>query len=271
MLVCQCSTAHEYYLKYDVNPTLVRILTDMCDIYMTSYLDCEPEVVSELNCIRDLIDSGAKSATQTQTETDTQTQTESRERDRDRHRDTTCPTHLLPQCTNESITSLLGGALKVLLDCRFAMTEAVVSRYPHEMALLAVQVAGHLQQLLLKLLRILKLLPTATATATTEAESLSERQREECVQTTKLQYSLLLLGLTSAGTSTLTLGASSSSSSSTGDSSTPSGAGEGRLGEKEKKNTPAASAVAKPCCQALYVILERLNSVVFLKQLLLID
>lgn len=235
------STAHEYYLKYDVNPTLVRILTDMCDIYMTSYLDCEPAVISEMNCIRELMESGAKSAPSDSSST-----------------------NLLPQCTNESITSLLGGALKVLLDCRFAMTDAVVGRYSGEMALLAVDVARHLQVLLLKLLRILKLMPTSSAappatassdTAETnkagnewensfvssaaavsqEAVGGQGRGREQCVQILKTQYSHLL-SLTSA----------------TGSAST-------------EKTTPAEF------CQTLYIILEKLNAVIFLKQFLLLN
>ena len=209
-------------MKYDVNPTLVRILTDMCDIYMTSYLDCEGAVISEMNCIRDLIDSGAKSASGGED-------------------DAASSRHLLPQCTNESITSLLGGALKVIMDCRFALTEAVVDRHLGEMSSLAGQVAGQLQLLLLKVLRVLVLLPAADANALGSSGSAgpggdhgATLGREECVAVLKAQYAQLLAMTTSSS--------SSSAVSSTSET-----------------------------CQTLYAILERLNSVAFLKQFLLIN
>jgi hypothetical protein len=31
------SEAHKYYSRYDISPTLVLILTDMCDLYLASY------------------------------------------------------------------------------------------------------------------------------------------------------------------------------------------------------------------------------------------
>jgi hypothetical protein len=222
----------------------------MCDIYMTSYLDCEPAVISEINCIRELIESGAKSAVASGDDSNAK--------------------NLLPQCTNESITSLLGGALKVILDCRFALTEAVVGRYVEEMTGLSALVVRHLQHLILKVLRILVLLPTledASVVANTPSSSSSSSSsssplslvqgREECVAVLKAQYSLLL-ALSSAGT-----GAAGAAGASSGSGS---GSGTDGAGEEEKKSSVTAEA-----CQTLYCILERLNSVVFLKQFLLIN
>lgn len=215
-----CSTAHEYYLKYDVNPTLVRILIDMCDIYLTSYLDCEPAIVSEINYIRQLMDSGAKS-------------TERKEADN-------YPSCLLPQSTNESITSLLGGAFKVVLDCRFAMTEAVVGRYPVEMAPLAIQVAEHLKQLLLKVLRILVLLPSRS-----EVDRVPEKEKEECIKMMKHQYTQLL---------TLT-----------NTSIVASDDGKDRAGEQKTGDLTVSP------CPTLYTVLDKLNSSVYLRMFLWIN
>jgi hypothetical protein len=36
--------AHRYYSKYDIGPTLVMIMTDMCDLYLASYQSCEKEL-----------------------------------------------------------------------------------------------------------------------------------------------------------------------------------------------------------------------------------
>ena len=89
-----------------------------------------------MNCIRELIESGAKSSPA------------------GKDTDNNSLTNLLPACTNESITSLLGGAFKVILDCRFAMTQAVVGNHGAEMSTLPLQVIIHLQQLSRKILRV---------------------------------------------------------------------------------------------------------------------
>lgn len=213
----RASTAHEYYLKYDVNPTLVRILTDMYDIYMTSYVDCEQAIVDEMNsCLGELVHAGAEGS------------------------------GVLPQCTNESIASLLGGGLKVLLDCRFAMTEAVAGRHAAEMAPLVAGVVTRLQQLLLKLMRVLKLLPPLQPQLLVSphdrgGESGMCASSGECVLLLKQEYAQLLVAARPLPVS-------------------------GCSG-------PAADAhaVSVGSCQALYVILDRLNSISFLKRFLLIN
>ena len=173
------SEAHEYYLKYDVNPTLVRILSEMSKIYMTSYLDCENEVISELNCVRDLMENGTKSTSIECTDLNS----------------------VLPPSTYESIASLLGGALKALLDCRFAMTDAVVSKYADEMGPLALEVIEHLSKLLLKLRRVIVSLPQPPKITSEVARS---SEKEETLSVIKDVYTQLLAFTTcSDGKSTI--------------------------------------------------------------------
>ena len=116
--------AHGYYSKYDVGPTLILILVDMCDLYLAAFTAQE--------CF--LKGTQGKGTTAATTATTTTTTT------------TTAvtapppPTVTVTATTtaanddnsivleNDLISALLGGALQSLLDSRFAFTPAVAIR-----------------------------------------------------------------------------------------------------------------------------------------------
>lgn len=122
------SEAHKYYSKCDISPTLVLILTDMCDLYLASYAASEPQLSSLVQAKKLIAPvepalTGVQSAEWTPTE------------------------------ASSLVTQLLGGALQCLIDCRYAFTAAVVERYPVRLGQLSVEVAVKLTKILLKVLQ----------------------------------------------------------------------------------------------------------------------
>jgi hypothetical protein len=123
------SVAHTYFLKYDVGPTLILILTEMTEMYLHSFHLREDGLARELKILKESssLDSvGHESLSSIVT-------------------------------IREFVSSLLGGAFRVLIDCRFALTGVVLERHGLSMVDggLINTIVHLLTNLLLKLLKYL--------------------------------------------------------------------------------------------------------------------
>jgi hypothetical protein len=160
--------AHGYYSKYDVGPTLLLILIDMCDLYLAAYSASEPYLTS------------ASAATHTDGEGD-DSDTSNLISPSLTHSSSVPPitvtacdppfdpcyipaqsqavaegaTESRSNCDSELVVALLGGALQSLLESRFALTPAValMSKHRSQIVSLAAQIAKRLGGVLLKVLR----------------------------------------------------------------------------------------------------------------------
>ena len=157
--------AHSYYSKYDVGPTLLLILVDMCDLYLSAYSATEPflksvKKVGEPDRIADstVFPSPPGLGSQRLSTTD-ESATERLEdkkcsngSDEDASRSVVRPDSW---SQSELVVALLGGALQSLLESRFAFTPAVAvrSRYRSQILSLAADVAKRLSSVLIKVLR----------------------------------------------------------------------------------------------------------------------
>jgi hypothetical protein len=121
-----CSHAHTYFLKYDVGPTLILILTDMTEMYLHSFHLREAKLAEELLAIKDDQSQSQESVSRIVT-------------------------------IRQFVTSLLGGAFRVLVDCRFALTGVVLERHGQAMIDGGIihTIATLLKTLLLKLIKYL--------------------------------------------------------------------------------------------------------------------
>ena len=158
--------AHGYYSKYDVGPTLLLILIDMCDLYLAAYSASEPYLTSasapaptegealEPGDDSDISNSAASSRAHTSAVSPTTAS--------DSPRDPCCiPAEAEGTSISRSdrdselVVALLGGALQSLLESRFALTPAValMSKHRSQILSLAAQIAKRLGGVLLKVLR----------------------------------------------------------------------------------------------------------------------
>lgn len=168
--------AHGYYSKFDVGPTLLLILIDMCDLYLAAYSASEPYLTSANASVRtDRVtpeprdDSNISNpvapslAHSSSISPITATTTAS-----DPPGDPCCVpaeaeveaaveggTASRSDCDSELVVALLGGALQSLLESRFALTPAValMSKHRSQIISLAAQIATRLGGVLLKVLR----------------------------------------------------------------------------------------------------------------------
>lgn len=159
--------AHSYYSKYDVGPTLLLILIDMCDLYLSAYSATEPFLKSAKN-----VTSSGESVGQTISEpmiyedlqhgapVSTSLILEAVDLNcvKSSDKDVSAPSSVeSPGSYSESelVIALLGGALQSLLESRFAFTPVVAerSRYRSQILSLAADVAKRLGGVLIKVLK----------------------------------------------------------------------------------------------------------------------
>ena len=157
--------AHSYYSKYDVGPTLLLILVDMCDLYLSAYSATEPflKSVKKVGEPDRIADSTVFASPQGPGSQRLSTADESAtERLEDKKRlngsdEDASGSMVGPDSWSQSelVVALLGGALQSLLESRFAFTPAVAvrSRYRSQILSLAADVAKRLSSVLIKVLR----------------------------------------------------------------------------------------------------------------------
>ena len=147
--------AHSYYSKYDVGPTLLLILIDMCDLYLAAYSATEPYLTS---CVKDrtstetsptekIVSSPGISPSSSNGVNAVDTEGSSAQ--------TSIPSSTPSESESELVVALLGGALQSLLESRFAFTPAVAerSKYRSQIIALAVDIARRLGCVLMKVLK----------------------------------------------------------------------------------------------------------------------
>lgn len=147
--------AHGYYSKYDVGPTLLLILIDMCDLYLAAYSATEPYLTSS---VKDRAGNETLPSDKTISNPSTASSTSSRGNMTDMEGNTThtlVPPSAPSESESELVVALLGGALQSLLESRFAFTPAVAerSKYRSQIIALAVDIARRLGCVLMKVLR----------------------------------------------------------------------------------------------------------------------
>jgi hypothetical protein len=161
--------AHGYYSKYDVGPTLLLILIDMCDLYLAAYsasepyltsasaathTDGEPEPVNDSDTSNSTAPSRAL-ASSTSPITASEPICDPCCIPAEAQAEAEGATVSRSDCDSELVVALLGGALQSLLESRFALTPAValMSKHRSQIASLAAQIAKRLGGVLLKVLR----------------------------------------------------------------------------------------------------------------------
>lgn len=149
--------AHSYYSKYDVGPTLLLILIDMCDLYLAAYSATEPYLTSsvkdrasnENTAVEKVV---ANSGTSSRASSGIGIQVADID---DISTQTPMPSSAPSESESELVVALLGGALQSLLESRFAFTPAVAerSKYRSQIIALAVDIARRLGCVLMKVLK----------------------------------------------------------------------------------------------------------------------
>ena len=149
--------AHSYYSKYDVGPTLLLILIDMCDLYLAAYSATEPYLTSSG---KDRPSNENSAAEKVVVNSGTSSRPSSgvgiHAGDIDGiSTPTPVPSSAPSESESELVVALLGGALQSLLESRFAFTPAVAerSKYRSQIIALAVDIARRLGCVLMKVLK----------------------------------------------------------------------------------------------------------------------
>lgn len=171
--------SHGYYSKYDVGPTLLLILVDMCDLYLGAYSATEPYLLSsirgkEKGKDREKVkEQERKESSDVHTESECNTSTQIPRHLSGTTTDTLSHVHVPPttntntmsdsisdskssiESDSDLVVALLGGALQSLLESRFAFTPAVAerSRYRSQIISLAGEIAKRLGGVLVKVLK----------------------------------------------------------------------------------------------------------------------
>lgn len=156
-------SAHSYYSKFDVGPTLVAILCDMCNLYLSTFSTSENAIYSyceQLNANRLSFGRTAQGFASFQ-----------------------------PSEASEVVVSLLGGAFQCLLDSRFAFTPAAMSgrRSDPEIVKQIRKVTNLLVPVLMKLLKSLKLSLLNAGSTEIEVEARLKELRSSCAEVMRLQ------------------------------------------------------------------------------------
>jgi hypothetical protein len=208
-LMCSLfSHAHTYFLKYDVGPTLVLINTEMAEMYLHSFHLRESGLAKELQILKESSSSmdamGRESLSSIFT-------------------------------IREFVSSLLGGAYRVLVDCRFALTGVVLERHGLSM------IDGGLVKTIVRLLTnlILKLLKYLSSQAYRRLDESPEEQSRGL----RLLKEVYSEALTASEWS-----------------HTPAAAGAAKESSKKETTTPLRREV-----RSLYDMLDKLNSCEWLK------
>lgn len=149
--------AHSYYSKYDVGPTLLLILIDMCDLYLAAYSATEPYLTSS---VKDRSSNENTAVEKVVVNPGTSSRASSgggiQVADMDGiSTQTPMPSIAPSESESELVVALLGGALQSLLESRFAFTPAVAerSKYRSQIIALAVDIAMRLGCVLMKVLK----------------------------------------------------------------------------------------------------------------------
>jgi hypothetical protein len=149
--------AHSYYSKYDVGPTLLLILIDMCDLYLAAYSATEPYLTSS---VKDRASNENTAVEKVAVNSGTSSRASSGVGVQVAEMDgisteTPMPSSAPSESESELVVALLGGALQSLLESRFAFTPAVAerSKYRSQIIALAVDIARRLGCVLMKVLK----------------------------------------------------------------------------------------------------------------------
>ena len=150
--------AHSYYSKYDVGPTLLLILIDMCDLYLAAYSATEPYLTSSVKDrpSNDISAAAEKVVVNSGTSLGPSSGVGFHVGDMDGiSTQTPMPSSAPSESESELVVALLGGALQSLLESRFAFTPAVAerSKYRSQIIALAVDIARRLGCVLMKVLK----------------------------------------------------------------------------------------------------------------------
>ena len=166
------SKAHEYFLKYDVGPTLASILLDMSDIYLTSYGNSEGSIKHQMAMLSETSSS-------------------------DSHTTATATASTIV-AIRATTSSLLGGASRCLIDCRrFVLTPVVLER--HGRYMVEHGILTRLRQAVMQL--IMKMLKAFTSICYTDVNGVGggsisgkcdENSRESAISVLKTAYRGLL-------------------------------------------------------------------------------
>ena len=189
LMFCFYSLAHQYFLKYDVGPTLAVILLDMCDIYLTSYDSRESALRSELSRVMTSMTFVSKDSQDTTA--------------------TSSDVAASVLAIRSTVESLLGGAFRSLIDCRrFVLTSVVIDRHGQHMVEngIITRLLKSLQQLLLKMIKVLSSVCyegyQGTSKNSAGDSTCSVKSRDETVNLLKGIYrDLLSVGLKYSDTS----------------------------------------------------------------------
>ena len=147
--------AHSYYSKYDVGPTLLLILIDMCDLYLAAYSATEPYLTSS---VKDRTSNETIPTDKTVPNPGTSSSPSDGVNvvDMDGGSAHASMSASSPsESESELVVALLGGALQSLLESRFAFTPAVAERSKcrSQIIALAVDIARRLGCVLMKVLK----------------------------------------------------------------------------------------------------------------------
>ena len=144
-------------MKFDVGPTLLLILTEMCEMYLHSFSLHENNLFEKMKQFQlsspENINNNNNSIAQYNS-------------------------------IDESIKSLLGGAYHVLIDCRFALTGVVLERHGQTMIERGFinNISHLLKLLLLKLLKYLSLFKSINHNNNNNNNNNSSEDRETLIQ-----------------------------------------------------------------------------------------
>lgn len=240
------SHAHTYYLKYDVGCTLLLILTEMCEMYLHSFQLHEITLNNEIKNIKNI-------------------------KDQNKNHNLSHSSELITSSLifiHQLISSLLGGAYRVLIDCRFALTGIVLERYGQVMLEngLIETIIRLLKILLLKLLKYLSfLLPLYDA----KGEESNDDQRTVTSTSTSVTTIQLLKEIYSNLLKTTNWKYQSTQINSCGSSSSGGGGGERSVASSSSAggggSSSSGSGDSEKDIKYLYEILEKLNSCEWLK------
>ena len=135
--------AYNYYTKYDIGPTLLMILIDMCNLYLLHFNVSENAIYAYAEQVKlsrqsfELMDTKTSSASSLLSSTN----------DKCSRSEAT-----------EIVISLLGGAFQTLLESRFAFTPAVIETHGvEEINNFVKRIIKPLTQVLMKILKCISL------------------------------------------------------------------------------------------------------------------
>ena len=164
--------AYNYYTKYDIGPTLLIILIDLSNLYLTTFNVSENAIYAYAEQVKlsreslELMDAKSKSISSS---------------DHDKYRQSEA---------TEMVISLLGGAFQTLLESRFAFTPAVIQIHgAEEINKFVKRVITPLSQVLMKILKCISL-NIITINVDNDADAELKSLRSVCVELLRIDVAV---------------------------------------------------------------------------------